>query len=91
MKKFLILSVSVLLSVLSLSAQYRGGSSYQDLYDSETVTAIKNHVRELSAASLEGRKAGSEGERLAAEYVGNMFKEYGIDMITPKDGELFGI
>ena len=91
MKKFLILSISILLSVLSLSAQYRSGNSYQDLYDSETVSAIKNHVRELSAASLEGRKAGSEGERLAAEYVGNMFKEYGVDLITPEDGEVFGI
>ena len=91
MKKFLILSISFLLSVLSLSAQYRSGNSYQDLYDSETVSAMKNHVRELSAASLEGRKAGSEGERLAAEYVGNKFKEYGVDLITPKDGELFGI
>ena len=77
--------------MLSLSAQYRSGNSYQDLYDSETVSAIKNHVRELSAASLEGRKAGSEGERLAAEYVGNMFKEYGVDLITPEDGEVFGI
>ena len=91
MKKFLILSVSLLLSVLSLSAQYRGGRSYQDLYDSETISAIKNHVRELSAASLEGRKAGSEGERVAAEYVGKMFKEYGVDLITPVDGEIFGI
>lgn len=91
MKKFLILSVSVLLSVLSLSAQFRGGNSYQDLYDSETVSAIKKHVRELSAASLEGRKAGSDGERLAAEYVGNMFKEYGVDLLTPVDGELFGV
>lgn len=77
--------------MLSLSAQYRSGNSYKDLYDSETVSAIKNHVRELSAASLEGRKAGSEGERLAADYVGKMFKEYGVDMLTPVDGEVFGI
>jgi TonB family protein len=91
MKKFITLSISILLSVLTLSAQYRSGNSYQELYDSETVSAIRNHVRELSAASLEGRKPGSEGERLAAEYVGNMFKEYGVDLLTPKDGELFGI
>ena len=91
MKKFLILSISALLSVLSLSAQYRGGNSYQELYDSETVTVMKQHVREISAASLEGRKAGSEGERQAAEYVGNKFKEYGVDLLTPTDGEIFGI
>lgn len=91
MKKFLILSVSMLLSVLSLPAQFRGDNPYQELYDSETVSAIKKHVRELSAASLEGRKAGSEGERMAAEYVGDMFKEYGVDLLTPADGELFGI
>ena len=74
-----------------LSAQFRGTVSYDDLDDSETVAAVKSHVRMLSAAHLEGRKAGSEGEMEAAEYVEQMFKEYGIDLLTPKGGDVFGV
>ena len=53
--------------------------------------AHKNHVAELSSAMYEGRKAGSEGERLAAEYVEETFKSYGIDVLSPRGGEKFGI
>ncbi len=74
-----------------LSAQFRNGAGYGDLDDSETVAAIKTHVRTLSAAHLEGRKAGSEGEKEAADYVEQMFREYGVDLLTPKGGELFGV
>lgn len=80
----------VLMPVL-LSAQFRGTVSYDDLDDSETAAAVKSHVRMLSAAHLEGRKAGSEGEKEAAEYVEQMFKEYGIDLLTPKGGDIFGV
>lgn len=78
-------------SVLSASGQYRSSDVYQQLYDSETVSAMKAHVRELSAASLEGRKAGSEGEKAAAEYVGRKLEEYGVELLTPADGEVFGL
>ena len=75
---------------LLLSAQFRSGMSYEDLDDSETVAAIKSHVRTLSAAHLEGRKAGSEGEKEAAEYVEQLFRKYGVDLLTPAGGEIFG-
>ena len=90
MKRLFVFLIAVL-SFLSASAQYRDGQNYRDLYDSDIVTAIKAHVRVLSAADMEGRKAGSEGERLAAEYIGGKFAEYGVDILGPKDGELFGI
>ncbi len=77
--------------ILSVSAQFRGGASYDDLYDGETVSALKTHVRELSSAHLEGRRAGSEGEKAAAEYVTSMFKEYGVDVISSAGGDVFGI
>lgn len=80
-----------LMPVLSMNAQFRNGASYGDLYDSETVAAVKSHIRYLSAAGLEGRKAGSEGEREAALYVSEILKSYGVDLITPPDGEVFGI
>lgn len=87
----LFLIYALALVPMLLSAQFRSGVSYEDLDDSETVAAFKSHVRALSAAHLEGRKAGSEGEKEAAEYVEQMFKEYGIELLTPKGGDLFGI
>lgn len=91
MKRTLLLCLAVLMTASQISAQYRDGSSYQDLYDSETVAAMKTHVRELSAASLEGRKAGSDGEKAAAEYVESKFKEYGVDLLSLSGGDLFGL
>ena len=75
----------------SAYAQYRDGAHYQELDDSENVASIKSHVRYLSSTLLEGRKAGSEGERLAAEYVEDAFRSYGVDVLTPSGGEIFGI
>lgn len=89
--KRLILIYALALVPLLLSAQLRPGTTYEDLDDSETVSAVKAHVRTLSAAHLEGRKAGSEGEKEAAEYVEQMFREYGIDLLTPSGGDVFGV
>ncbi len=89
--KGMIAAVAVMLLALPASAQFMGGASYEDLYDGETVASLKSHVRELSSAHLEGRKAGSEGERLAAEYVTDKFREYGVEMISGRDGDVFGI
>ena len=80
-----------MLAMLPLSAQYRDSGAYEELYDSETMASMKRHVRELSAASMEGRKAGSEGEAAAASYVESVFKEYGVDLLSPSGGDLFGI
>ena len=87
--KALITAVA-LLSALVSSAQFKQGT-YGDIYDSEVVSAVKGHVRELSSAMYEGRKAGSEGEKMAAEYVERQFKEYGVDLLSPAGGEKFGI
>jgi len=70
-----------------LGAQYR--TTLQDLDDSETVRALKEHVATLSAAQLEGRKAGSEGEKMAADYLEAKLKEYGIDIL--QTGNEFGV
>lgn len=62
-----------------LQAQFR--TSLEDLDDSETVRALKEHVATLSAAQMEGRKAGSEGERMAAQYLEEKFAEIGLDVL----------
>lgn len=90
MKRFLLISALALVPVL-LSAQFRSAAAYEDLDDSETVASMKSHVRTLAAAHLEGRKAGSEGEAEAAAYVEQMFKEYGVDILTPAGGDVFGV
>lgn len=93
--KFEINRMMILISALLLSVsafgQYRTDAGYQDLYDSETGGSLKAHVRSFAAAHLEGRKAGSEGETLAADYVRTVFKEYGVDVISPDEGDVFGI
>ena len=79
------------MSVLSAKAQYRQADVYGGLFDSEAVAAMKTHIGELSAATMEGRKAGSEGEKAAAIYVSETLKSYGVDLLSPAEGDLFGI
>lgn len=91
MLKRILIIFAALAATISVSAQYRPGAAYSDIDDGETVSCMKNHVRYLASAMLEGRKAGSEGEKAAADYVASTFKEYGVDLLTPAGGELFGI
>jgi len=91
MKNIPLIIMLALMPAFSSYAQYRGDLAYADLDDSETVVSMKSHVRYLSSAMLEGRKAGSEGEQLAAEYVTEVLKSYGVDVLTPASGELFGV
>ena len=90
MKKALFTVLALVASVLC-HAQFRGSSALEDLNDSETVRAFKQHVSYLASAELEGRKAGSEGEKWAADYVAEKLKEYGIDVISPEGGSTFGL
>lgn len=91
MRRSILIIISSCLSVLSSMAQYRQTDVYGGLYDSDVVAAMKSHVAELSAASMEGRKAGSEGEKAAAQYVGETLKKYGVDLLSPAEGDKFGI
>ena len=77
-KRILALAALLLVSALAF-AQYR--VSVEDLSDSETVRAFKEHVGWLSSAALEGRKAGSEGEAEAAKYLEEKLLECGIDVL----------
>lgn len=87
---YILAAVLLLGGGASVSAQYRDGA-LQSLYDSETVAAMKEHVGYLASAALEGRKAGSEGERLAAEYVTQVLERYGTEVVSGRDGEVFGM
>ena len=89
----LILALGVLMfaSASPAAAQFRTGSTLEDLDDGETVAALKKHIRTLSAASLDGRKAGSEGEAEAAAYFEEVLKKYEVDVLSASGGELFGV
>ena len=49
------------------------------------------HVDYLTSVGLKGRKAGSEGERLAAEYLYGELEKCGVEMLTGKGGQDFYI
>ena len=76
-------------AALTAAAQFR--PSYRSLTDSETVSAMREQVGFLASAALEGRKAGSEGEREAAAYVTEVLSAYGLELISGEDGDLFGL
>lgn len=43
-----------------------------------TVDELRAHVRYLASDELEGRRAGTEGAKKAAEYIASEFKAYGL-------------
>lgn len=85
-----LVSVLLLFASLTLSAQFRS-SQLLGLDDSETVREMKEQIAFLSGAFLEGRKAGSEGEKEAAVYVTEQLESYGVDVLSGEEGEIFGI
>lgn len=86
-----LIAAALLLADVVASAQFRDGNGYQELYDSETVTSFKKHLGSLSSSYLEGRKAGSDGEKNAAIYVTETLKSYGVDVLSPAEGDVFGL
>ncbi len=90
MKRLLVLIALLIGSQTVLSAQFRS-ASYYEIDDSEVTSSLKNHISYISSAALEGRAAGSEGERLAAQYLSRTLEEYGIDVLSGADGDIFGL
>ena len=52
---------------------------------------IKGHIRFLCSPALEGRKAGSAGERAAAGYLYDQLDKIGITMLSGRDGDTFTV
>ncbi|MFX9877914.1 hypothetical protein ABTP36_19925, partial [Acinetobacter baumannii] len=49
--------------------------------------SLKQHIQFLTSDSLEGRRAGSHGEKLAAQYIIAQYQQEGIEPKGP-DGYL---
>jgi hypothetical protein len=68
-----------------------------DLGDSETIVRerLKQHVYTLASDELQGRRAGSEYARMAADYIVSQFEEIGIEpyfedtYLQPFNGNFF--
>lgn len=54
--------------------------------DTQTLDNLKAHIQYLADDKLEGRRTGTEGERLAMEYITNQFKAIGL---SPKGTEYY--
>lgn len=52
---------------------------------------LARHVSWLASDSLHGRAAGSEYEKMAAGYVWDAFKEAGLEMLCPREGDEFTV
>ena len=90
MRRYLSILMLLLLCPLGAEAQFAGGTP-RELDDSEVVSAMKEQISYLSSAALEGRKAGSEGEKEAAEYISEVLQSYGVDILSGSNDSLFGI
>lgn len=71
MKKYFILFFIVIItsSVLPQKNYSNAEISSKDIYD---------HLKYIASDELEGRYTGSKGEKLAADYIENQFKSYGL-------------
>lgn len=55
------------------------GSQRQGTSEADALTTnLRSHVEYLASDKLEGRRTGTEGERLAAEYISNAFAKLGL-------------
>lgn len=82
LKKITSLLAAVLFLSISLPAQKLKKA------DREIVENLQTHVGFLADDKLEGRRPGTEGEKMAMEYIKNAFAKYGLQPKGP-DGSWF--
>jgi len=56
-----------------------------------TSDELQQHIGYLASDELEGRLPGTEGDRLAAEYIANEFQKAGIDLIAENGYQYFEV
>ncbi len=83
--------MALCLASQTMFSQYKAQNSYASLYDSETASSMRRHIKEIASEYNAGRKPGSEGEKNAAEYLYKVLEEYGLEMLSPESGDEFGI
>ena len=66
-------------------------SSFSLLAQSVNEKNLRNHLEYLCSDKLEGRKAGTQGEIAAAQYLFDQLSQAGLIMMTPRSGQDFSI
>lgn len=86
MKKLLLLTLAV--SLVACKAQQPKNIESADVMEyASTITAdeLKEHLYIFASDEFEGRETGEPGQKLAAEYLKNEYKQ--LDIPTPLDGD----
>ncbi len=68
----------LILSAFLLSGLLVKGQGLHDYDSVVTAEELKKHLSVLASDEYEGRETGEKGQRMAAEYIANFFKENGI-------------
>ena len=82
MKKLRLLAL-LLLTVFAVNAQSKKAKAKADKI---TMANLQTHIQYLAGDKLEGRRAGTEGEQLAMQYIANTFAKY---KLMPKGDDGF--
>lgn len=61
------------------------GQNLKKAYKS-TQDNLKTHVKFLSDDNMEGRRAGTKGEKMAGDYISSKFKQYGLSTMDNLNG-----
>ncbi len=72
--------MKIFYSFLFIAVIINGCSTTKDIYTSSDITVeeLKQHLKYLASDELEGRKSGSKGNEIAAQYIADQFKSYGL-------------
>lgn len=90
MNRFRFISTAISLFIaFGAGAQYK--VPYSSLLESPTSQSMRETVEYLCCTDLDGRAPGSDGEKEAAAYFGERLSGDGLDVISPKGGDVFGI
>ncbi|MDG0973966.1 MAG: M28 family peptidase [Crocinitomicaceae bacterium] len=60
-------------------------------FGQQSYEAMEQHVFQLSSPEMGGRRAGTEGEKLAADYIKSQFQSIGLTPLTPRYYQSFSI
>lgn len=90
-KKAVVTSILLLASMISFSQKVKIDTRTQAALEKVSKEKIRNHIAYLADDKLKGRKPGTEGYRMAVEYVINQFKEIGLTPAGDKGGFTQGL
>ena len=71
-------AVLLLAGLLFIGCQVKYKSAYNQTNDLIDINSLRANMEFLSSDELEGREAGSKGERIASQYIATELKKYGV-------------